>query len=132
VGWRHLYRLSVSGLLNIVTRPLGGYIGDVIYQFYGTRGKKAWIILCGLIMGATFLAGGLYIQSSQQSGDTSRMFLSPVKEYLLIANFFRSPDCYGYILCFYYLLPNGERWLFCPRTSLSSQRALFVAFGCWT
>ena len=59
-----------------MTRPLGGYIGDVIYRFYGTKGKKAWIILCGFIMGATFLAGGLYLQSIQRSGDASRTFLS--------------------------------------------------------
>src|SRR5882762_4855836 len=56
------YNIAFSGLLNIVTRPLGGYIGDVIYRFYGTKGKKAWIILCGFVMGATFLAGGLYLQ----------------------------------------------------------------------
>ena len=52
--------IAFSGLLNIVTWPLGGYIGDVIYRFYGTKGKKAWIIFCGF-MGAIILAGGLYI-----------------------------------------------------------------------
>jgi len=69
------YYTSIFGLLNIVTRPLGGYIGDVIYRFYGTRGKKAWIILCGFIMGATFLAGGLYLQ---RSGDASLPILMGV------------------------------------------------------
>ena len=62
-----------SGFLNIVTRPLGGYVGDVIYRFYGVNGKKAWTILCGLIMGASFLATGLYLQNVQGSGDASRM-----------------------------------------------------------
>ena len=81
MGWPRLYPLSVSGFLNIMTRPLGGYIGDVVYRFYGTRGKKAWTILCGLIMGATFLAGGLYLQNVQRSGDASRMFLSTVEVY---------------------------------------------------
>ena len=81
MGWPRSYRLSVSGFLNIVTRPLGGYIGDVIYRFYGTRGKKAWIILSGFIMGATFLAGGLYLQSTQKSGNASRTSLSTVEEY---------------------------------------------------
>ena len=70
------YNIAFSGLLNIVTRPLGGYIGDVIYRFYGTKGKKAWIIFCGFVMGATILAGGLYLQNSQRSGDASRTFLS--------------------------------------------------------
>ena len=81
MGWSCLYPPSVSGFLNIVTRPLGGYIGDVIYRFYGTRGKKAWIILCGLIMGATFLAGGLYLQ---RSGDASRTPIGTVEECLLL------------------------------------------------
>ena len=73
-----------SGLLNLVTRPLlvGGYIGDVIYRFYGTKGKKAWIIFCGFVMGATILAGGLYLQSSQRSGDANRTFLSRCCEVL--------------------------------------------------
>jgi len=72
------YYTSIFGLLNIVTRPLGGYVGDVIYRFYGTKGKKAWIILCGFIMGATFLAGGLYLRSIEQSGDASLPILMGV------------------------------------------------------
>lgn len=66
---------SDSGFLNVVTRPLGGYIGDVIYRYFGTRGKKGWMILCGLIMGASFLAGGFYLQNIRRSGDASRMCL---------------------------------------------------------
>ena len=62
-----------SGFFNIVTRPLGGYIGDVIYRFYGVHGKKAWTILCGLNMGASLLATGLYLQNIRRSGDASRM-----------------------------------------------------------
>jgi len=54
-----------------VTRPLGGYIGDVVYRFYGTKGKKAWTLLCGLLMGVNFLAGGFYLQSIRRSGDAS-------------------------------------------------------------
>ena len=65
---------SESGLLNIVTRPLGGYLGDLIYRFYGTKGKKAWTIFCSLIMGVSFFAGGLYLQSVRLSGDASRMY----------------------------------------------------------
>ena len=68
-----------SGFLNIVTRPLGGYIGDMIYRLYGTKGKKAWIILCNLIMGASFLAAGLYLQSVRKTGDASRMYLNTSK-----------------------------------------------------
>jgi NNP family nitrate/nitrite transporter-like MFS transporter len=53
----------ISGFLNIVTRPLGGYFGDVLYRSFGTKGKKIWTLLCGLIMGVSLLAGGLYLQN---------------------------------------------------------------------
>ena len=87
--------LSVSGFLNIVTRPLGGYVGDVVYRLYGTKGKKAWTILCGLIMGATFLAGGLYLQNVQRSGDASRMFLTTIEVYCLLIFFLVVPIFMG-------------------------------------
>ena len=82
MGWGLSYiASSISGLLNIVTRPLGGYIGDVLFRFYGTRGKKAWIIISGLIMGASFLAGGLYLEN-HRSGNASRMIpLAPVEDH---------------------------------------------------
>ena len=125
-----------SGLLNLVTRPLGGYIGDVIYRFYGTKGKKAWIIFCGFVMGATILAGGLYLQSSQRSGDANRTFLSRCWE-VLKKNwwcfFFGSPDSHGCILAYFNFLRAGERCLFCSRTSFSPQRTFVrLILGCWT
>ena len=49
------------GLLNFFTRPFGGYVGDVVYRRWGTRGKKYWMLLCGLIMGVACLVGGLYL-----------------------------------------------------------------------
>ncbi|KAJ7139302.1 nitrate/nitrite porter [Mycena epipterygia] len=58
------YYTSIFGFLNLVTRPLGGYLGDVVYRKYGTKGKKYLTLLCGLIMGAGFLAGGLYLQNN--------------------------------------------------------------------
>lgn len=56
------YYTSIFGFLNLVTRPLGGYVGDLLYRSFGTRGKKVWTLLCGLIMGAALIAGGLYIE----------------------------------------------------------------------
>lgn len=55
------YYTSIFGFLNIVTRPFGGYVGDVVYRRYGTRGKKWWTISCGLIMGVSTIAGGFYL-----------------------------------------------------------------------
>ena len=54
-------RVLLSGLLNLVTRPFGGYVGDVVYRRWGTKGKKYWVLTCGVIMGVTCLAGGFYL-----------------------------------------------------------------------
>jgi len=53
--------MIISGFMNLVTRPFGGYVGDVIYRKYGTPGKKYWTLACGFIMGLTALAGGFYL-----------------------------------------------------------------------
>jgi NNP family nitrate/nitrite transporter-like MFS transporter len=37
---------AMYGLLNIVTRPLGGYIADSLYPLVGVEGKKYWMIFC--------------------------------------------------------------------------------------
>ncbi|KAF8967745.1 nitrate/nitrite porter [Flammula alnicola] len=55
------YYTSIFGLLNIVTRPLGGYIGDRVYQRFGTKAKKYWTLGCGLLMGAFCIGGGFYL-----------------------------------------------------------------------
>ncbi|KAF7367593.1 Nitrate/nitrite transporter [Mycena sanguinolenta] len=58
------YYTSIFGFLNLVTRPFGGYLGDVVYKKHGTKGKKVLTLLCGLVMGVTFLAGGVYLQNN--------------------------------------------------------------------
>jgi len=45
-NWAAMY-----GLLNVVTRPLGGYIGDLLYPVAGVEGKKYWVIACALFQG---------------------------------------------------------------------------------
>lgn len=40
-NWAAMY-----GLLNVVTRPLGGYIADCLYPVVGVEGKKYWMLLC--------------------------------------------------------------------------------------
>lgn len=62
--------VSYSGFLNVVTRPFGGYFGDTVYKRYGTKGKKYLMLICGLIMGVAFLAGGLYLQSNHAAPHT--------------------------------------------------------------
>lgn len=51
---------SMLGLLNVVTRPLGGYISDLLYARYkSTRVKKFWLLFCGLMEGIFLLWIGL-------------------------------------------------------------------------
>lgn len=40
-NWAAMY-----GLLNVVTRPMGGFIGDLLYPVAGIEGKKFWMIAC--------------------------------------------------------------------------------------
>ena len=40
---------AMYGLLNVVTRPLGGYISDSLYPVLGVEGKKFWMIFCIVI-----------------------------------------------------------------------------------
>ena len=37
---------AMYGLLNVVTRPMGGYIADKLYPLMGVEGKKFWMLLC--------------------------------------------------------------------------------------
>lgn len=50
---------SVFGFLNFVTRPLGGFLGDYIYRYYGIKGKKYLTVALGFLQGAMSLAMGL-------------------------------------------------------------------------
>ncbi|KAL9610904.1 MAG: hypothetical protein Q9167_004414 [Letrouitia subvulpina] len=50
---------AMFGLLNVVFRPLGGVISDLIYPHAGLWGKKAWIHFVGIITGAFLIAIGL-------------------------------------------------------------------------
>lgn len=43
-NWAAMY-----GLLNVVTRPMGGLIGDWLYPVAGVEGKKFWLITCKFV-----------------------------------------------------------------------------------
>jgi len=58
------YYTSIFGFLNLVTRPFGGYVGDVVYRKYGTAGKKWWTLICGLLLGVSCMAGGFYLSNN--------------------------------------------------------------------
>ncbi|KAF2027975.1 nitrate transporter-like protein [Setomelanomma holmii] len=51
---------AMFGLLNIVTRPLGGFIGDLIYKYSGGNLwlKKSWIHFVGVIAGTVLIIIG--------------------------------------------------------------------------
>ncbi|KAF9480636.1 putative high affinity nitrate transporter [Pholiota conissans] len=97
------YYTSILGFLNLVTRPFGGYLGDVVYRRYGTKGKKAWTLLSGLIMGISLLAGGFYLQSHRLPNEAQLPILMGVFSISAIfselgngANFSLVPHCNAY------------------------------------
>jgi len=55
------YIASIYGLLNVFTRPFGGYFGDLIYKRYGIAGKKYLMIACGFMQGIFSIGLGVYI-----------------------------------------------------------------------
>ncbi|KAG1745256.1 major facilitator superfamily domain-containing protein [Suillus lakei] len=57
------YVAGIYGLLNVFSRPLGGYFGDLIYIRFGVPGKKYLTIACGVAQGFLSLGLGLYIDN---------------------------------------------------------------------
>ncbi|KAL1969381.1 hypothetical protein VTN77DRAFT_9574 [Rasamsonia byssochlamydoides] len=59
---------AMFGLLNVVFRPLGGYISDVIYrQTQSVWAKKMWLTFLGVATGAFLLAIGFDNPSSEST-----------------------------------------------------------------
>ena len=51
---------AMFGLLNVVTRPLGGIIADILYKYTQSLWiKKIWIVFVGVVSGAFLIAIGL-------------------------------------------------------------------------
>jgi NNP family nitrate/nitrite transporter-like MFS transporter len=52
---------AMFGFLNFVTRPLGGVVGDLVYNFFGRSLwlKKIWIHVCGLVTGVMLIVIGV-------------------------------------------------------------------------
>ncbi|GJE85170.1 nitrate transporter [Phanerochaete sordida] len=61
------YIASIFGLLNVFTRPFGGYLGDAVYRWWGVPGKKYLVLALGLLQGAMSLAWGLYLDRHHAS-----------------------------------------------------------------
>lgn len=61
-------RAAIFGLLNVVFRPAGGIIGDMIYRRTGGSvvAKKLWLIFLGLAMGGMCIFIGI-LDSQKQS-----------------------------------------------------------------
>lgn len=50
---------AMFGLLNVVTRPLGGIIADILYKYTNSLWvKKMWIVFVGLVAGIFLIAIG--------------------------------------------------------------------------
>ncbi|KAF8804928.1 putative high affinity nitrate transporter [Phlegmacium glaucopus] len=98
------YYTSILGFLNLFTRPFGGYLGDVLYRRHsGTNGKKVLTLLCGIIMGASLVGAGFYLQNNRVSGGAQLPVLMGVFSVVAIfsevgngANFSLVPHCNPY------------------------------------
>lgn len=53
---------ALFGFLNLITRPLGGYCGDLIYRKGGVKSKQYLTASLGLLQGVCALAYGLWMQ----------------------------------------------------------------------
>ncbi|PCH33008.1 nitrate transporter [Wolfiporia cocos MD-104 SS10] len=61
------YIAAIYGLNNVYSRPLGGYLGDLIYRRYGVPGKKYLTLGLGIMQGILAIALGVYVDSREHS-----------------------------------------------------------------
>lgn len=91
------YIAATFGMLNVFTRPLGGYFGDVVYKKFGVPGKKYLTISFGIVQGLFSLGLGLYINNSHRPSLTVVMvllvILAMANEAANGANFSLVPHC---------------------------------------
>ncbi|GHJ84651.1 hypothetical protein NliqN6_1053 [Naganishia liquefaciens] len=57
------YYASVFGLLNIVTRPLGGILADMLYRKFGVGIKKYWMLGLGIGQGVLTIGFGMLLKN---------------------------------------------------------------------
>lgn len=57
------YLASVFGLLNIWTRPFGGYVADRLYVRFGVAAKKWITLVLGVLQGVFTVGFGYYIHN---------------------------------------------------------------------
>ncbi|KAH0839337.1 major facilitator superfamily domain-containing protein [Lanmaoa asiatica] len=57
------YIAGIYGFLNVFSRPLGGYCGDLIYKKLGVPGKKYFMVALGLVQGLFSIGLGVYIDN---------------------------------------------------------------------
>lgn len=52
---------AIFGFLNFVTRPLGGIVSDILYNYFGRSLwlKKMWIVVCGAVTGVLLIVIGV-------------------------------------------------------------------------
>ncbi len=79
---------SMMGLLNVVTRPLGGFISDILYHhFKSTKAKKFWMLFCGVVQGIFLIWIGFRPHLSIAGLITALSFMALFMEMANGANF---------------------------------------------
>ncbi|KAI6043895.1 major facilitator superfamily domain-containing protein [Pisolithus marmoratus] len=91
------YIASIFGFLNIFTRPLGGYFGDLTYTKFGVPGKKYLLLILGIAQGLLSIGLGLYIDNNQHPSLTVLIVLLILVAFVCEAangvNFSLVPHC---------------------------------------
>ncbi|KAK0729215.1 nitrite transporter [Apiosordaria backusii] len=58
---------AMFGFLNFITRPLGGIVSDILYNYFGRSLwlKKIWIVVCGAVTGVLLMVIGFLDPKSE-------------------------------------------------------------------
>ena len=59
---------SLFGVVNIIARPVGGYLADLLFVHHGPRGKQLLAAALGVCQGVLSLAMGLYVRAAYNGG----------------------------------------------------------------
>lgn len=62
------YYASIFGLLNIITRPLGGILADLMYRKYGVGSKKYFTLGLGIGQGVLTIGFGMLLKNQAHPG----------------------------------------------------------------
>ena len=114
---------SQLGLLNFVTRPLGGYVADRLYAAgYGVKSKKYLTITLGFLMGCMSLAMGLVIDRVRCTALRLALTLQGTSESATSTPALASLIVLEVLAAIFCEMANGSNFSMVPHWSASTKR----------